>query len=326
MPDRPVAVYARQRLAEYHFGDSHPFGPQRYAAFMGGLQSSGVATQVAMEGTAEARPEDILLFHEPIHLEHVRECSLTGEGHLDMGDTPAREGIYEAAACVVGTVLRATADLVAGRYRRAFVPIAGLHHAAREMAAGFCVFNDIGIAIEALRHRHGVRRVAYVDIDAHHGDGVFYGFEYDAELIFVDLHEDGRYLYPGTGRLDEIGLGEAEGTKLNLPLDMNAGDEEFLEAWTEGAAFLREFQPEFIILQAGADCLAGDPITHLKCSSAVHRQVTRDLCAIADDYGQGRLLGLGGGGYNLANIAEAWVAVVEEMVACTPAAAAGGAG
>ena len=111
-----------------------------------------------------------------------------------------------------------------GECRRAFVPIAGLHHAARDRAAGFCVFNDCGVAIELLK-RAGLKRIAYVDIDAHHGDGVFYAFEDDPAVIFADLHEDGRYLYPGTGMAEEIGKGAARGMKLNVPLPPGADDQ-----------------------------------------------------------------------------------------------------
>jgi len=203
---------------------------------------------------------------------------------------------------------------MAGECRRAFVPIAGLHHARRDRAAGFCVFNDCGIAIEALRAEHGVRRVAYVDIDAHHGDGVFYAFEDDPELCFADLHEDGRYLYPGTGAADETGRGAAAGTKLNIPMPPDADDGAFREQWQRVEGFVRAARPEFILLQCGADSLAGDPITHLRYSAAAHGHAAARLCRLADECCQGRLLALGGGGYNLGNLASAWTAVVAAMV------------
>ena len=125
--------------------------------------------------------------------------SASGEGYLDGGDTPAFRGIFEAACDVVGASLVATDAVMAVSASRAFVPIAGLHHAGRAHAAGFCVFNDCGVVIEHLKRVHGLARIAYVDIDAHHGDGVYYGFEDDPALIFADLHEDGEFLYPGTG-------------------------------------------------------------------------------------------------------------------------------
>jgi acetoin utilization protein AcuC len=200
-----------------------------------------------------------------------------------------------------------------GECRRAFVPIAGLHHAARDRAAGFCVFNDCGVAIEQLK-RAGLKRVAYVDIDAHHGDGVFYGFEEDAAVIFADLHEDGRYLYPGTGFAGETGRGLAAGTKLNVPLPPGADDAVFAQRWPAVLAHLEKFAPEFVLLQCGADSIAGDPITHLRFSPAVHGRAARELGELADRLGHGRLLALGGGGYNRTNLAQAWTAVVENLM------------
>ncbi len=183
---------------------------------------------------------------------------------------------------------------MSGQCRRAFVPIAGLHHAGRDHAAGFCVFNDCGVAIELLRKTSGLERIAYVDIDAHHGDGVFYAFEDDPGVIFADMHEDGRYLYPGTGSRTETGKGAAEGTKLNDPMAPGSDDSAFDEAWPRVIAHVEKFEPEFIILQCGADSLEGDPITHLRYTSGSHGKAARELAQLADRLGHGRVLGLGG--------------------------------
>jgi len=207
---------------------------------------------------------------------------------------------------------------MAGEAAHAFVPIAGLHHARRDGAAGFCVFNDCGILIEYLKQVYGLGRIAY-DIDAHHGDGVFYAFTEDAAVWIADVHEDGRFLYPGTGFADETGLGAAVGTKLNLPLKPGAGDEDFRRAWAEVEQHLQRASPEFVILQCGADSLAGDPIAHLQLSAAAHAYAARRLCHIAAEYGHGRLIALGGGGYNRCNLATAWCAVLEQMIGDVPA-------
>ena len=137
---------------------------------------------------------------------------------MDNGDTPAIQGLYESSLAVVGASLFVTEEIISGRFKRAFVPIAGLHHAKRDSAGGFCVFNDIGVVIETLREIHEINRIAYIDIDAHHGDGVFYSYEEDPDLIFVDVHEDGRFLFPGTGFPEEIGIGPAKGTIKNISL------------------------------------------------------------------------------------------------------------
>lgn len=309
-----VRVYYGEALAAYGFGSGHPFGPDRLEAFWRETVRQGLDQRVEAASPAAAAEEEIARFHTCEYIARVKRRSATGEGYLDYGDTPAFRGVYEAAATVVGTVLDALKAILDERCERAFVPIAGLHHARRDAAAGFCVFNDLGVAIETLRRVHGIQRVAYIDVDAHHGDGVFYAFEDDPDLIFADIHEDGRYLYPGTGHAHETGRGRAEGTKLNLPLPPGAGDVEFLQAWTQVEEFVRRGRPEFILLQAGADSLAGDPITHLQYSPAAHAHAAQRLAALADEYCRGRLLATGGGGYSRANLAAAWNEVVKGLL------------
>ena len=306
----PVRLYHGEALARYGFGHGHPFGPDRLAAFWREVQTPGLDRRAALAEPRLASAAELARFHTPEYLAQVQRQSKSGEGFLDYGDTPAFPGVYEAAAYVVGTTLDAVAQSVAGTAPRAFIPIAGLHHARRDSAAGFCVFNDIGAAIETLRAVHNIRRIAYVDIDAHHGDGVFYAFEDDPDLIFADLHEDGRYLYPGTGAAEETGRGAARGTKLNIPMPPGADDKAFLKEWPRVEEFVRAGRPEIILLQAGADSLAGDPITHLRYSPAAHAHTARALAKLADEHCHGRIVAMGGGGYNRENLARAWTAVV----------------
>jgi len=305
-----VLLVSGDEIARYGFGDGHPFGPDRHEAFMRELHNCGMDGRV-LRGTARAATrEELEWFHSPSYVDLVRERSGSGLGYLDSGDTPAFRGVYEAASHVVGATLAAVEAVMAGKARRAFIPIAGLHHAAPDHAAGFCVFNDCGIAAHLLRKRHGLKRVAYVDIDAHHGDGVFYAFEDDPDLVFADIHEDGRYLYPGTGHANETGAGAARGTKLNLPLMPGATDAEFHEAWARVEEYLLAARPEFILFQCGADSLGGDPITHLQFTEDAHAHAAARLCDIADQLGHGRVVAMGGGGYNRRNLARAWTRVV----------------
>jgi len=309
-----LCVYVGEALAAYGFGQGHPFGPDRMGVFWDRAKTLGLDRRVRVCEPQRASDEQILRFHTRDYLHRVKAQSKTGTGYLDFGDTPAFQGVYEAAATVVGTTLAAVDDVMSGRCGQAFVPIAGLHHARRDQAAGFCVFNDCGVAIETLRSQYGVRRVAYVDIDAHHGDGVFYAFADDPDLCIVDLHEDGRYLYPGTGSVEETGTGAAAGTKLNIPMPPGADDETFFRMWEQAESFLARAQPEFILLQCGADSLAGDPITDLGYTSAAHRHAAARLKALAETGARGRLVALGGGGYNRTNLAEAWTAVVAALL------------
>jgi acetoin utilization protein AcuC len=310
---RTVLLIAGPEIARYGFPHGHPFGPDRHDAFMARLEQSQVAAGLERRAARQATRAELEYFHAPAYVDRVIELSARGSGLLDAGDTPAFPGVYEAAASVVGGTLEALAAIVAGPVRRAFIPIGGLHHARRDGAAGFCVFNDCGVAIEAARRVHGLKRVAYVDIDAHHGDGVFYAFEADPDLVFADTHEDGRFLYPGTGARSETGRGPAIGTKLNIPLPPGAGDDVFLSAWEEIELHIDAARPELILLQCGADSLGGDPITHLRLTAEAHAHAARRLGVLADRHAAGRLLAMGGGGYNRANLALAWTRVVEEL-------------
>ncbi|MDH3370970.1 MAG: acetoin utilization protein AcuC [Gammaproteobacteria bacterium] len=309
-----MLTYYGEALASYGFGRGHPFGPDRLEAFWREMTRQGLDRRTGLGTPVACTEQELALFHTGEYIARVQHQSKTGEGYLDYGDTPAFPGVYEAGAVVVGSVLNGLKKIIAGACQRVFVPIAGLHHARRDSASGFCVFNDIGVLIEALR-KHGIARVAYVDIDAHHGDGVFYSFEDDPDLIFADIHEDGRYLYPGTGAATETGTGKALGTKLNLPMEPGADDAAFHRVWPRVEEFVRAGKPEFIILQAGADSIAGDPITHMHFTPAVHAHATTRLCALADEFCQGRIIATGGGGYNRANLARAWTGVVEAMLA-----------
>ena len=309
----PVYVYRGDEIARYGFGDDHPFGPDRHHVFHSALADADLGDAIRYASPRRAIVDELLLFHSADYIDFVSQASVEGGGFLDGGDTPAFAGVFDRACDVVGTTLAAVDAVMAGEASQAFVPIAGLHHAGRGHAAGFCVFNDCGVAVEYLRDRYDLNRIAYVDIDAHHGDGVFYGFEDDPDLIFADIHEDGRFLYPGTGAASETGRGEAEGTKMNVPLPPGAGDSEFNEVWPGVMDYLRAARPEFILLQCGADSLDGDPITHLQFSEASHARAATDLRALAENQCDGRLVAMGGGGYNRQNLARAWTRVVEAL-------------
>ena len=310
-----VCLYYGEDLGRYGFPHGHPLGVDRQGAFFQEAVAQGLDRRAAILAPPSAARAQIERFHSPEYVDLVLRAERDGRDYLDYGDTPAFPGVYEASATVVGAALDGLGRIMRAEYRRAFQPIGGLHHAGRDGAAGFCVFNDLGVVIETLRSEHGIRRVAYVDIDVHHGDGVFYAYEEDPDLIFADLHEDGRYLYPGTGHANETGKGAATGTKLNIPLPPGAGDKAFLDAWPRVIAHLRKFHPQFILFQCGADGLEGDPLAHLRYTSQVHAYAARSLRHLADELAGGRIMAFGGGGYRRENLAKAWCAVLRELSA-----------
>ncbi|MCK5395909.1 MAG: acetoin utilization protein AcuC [Gammaproteobacteria bacterium] len=313
MKTSTCCVYLGDELAAYGFGDNHPFGPQRHHVFKDAFYQQSLDKIVDILPPVKTDQQTLELFHTHDYIQKVIEQSKFGVGYLDSGDTPAFIGMYEAASYVAGSVVDAIDQLINEHYKKAFIPIAGLHHAQRHIAAGFCVVNDCGIAIETLFRKYNLQRVAYVDIDAHHGDGVFYSFEDDPRLIFADMHEDGQFLYPGTGAISETGKAEAAGIKLNIPMPPQADDKLFFKMWSHVEKFIEKHQPEFILFQCGADSIEGDPITHLAYSEKAHAYAAQRLTEIAEKYCGGKLLAMGGGGYNHDNIAKTWTAVVNTL-------------
>jgi len=306
-----VCVVKGDGLLRYSFPPPHPFNSARAVRFWEELARQELG-EIEIEPEL-ASEEELELFHDKSHVESVRKSSSLGKGYLDDGDTPAFKGVLEAAEFAVGSTLSCVERTLSGEVDHGFNPVGGLHHARPDRSAGFCVFNDIGVAIELLRRR-GVARVLYVDIDVHHGDGVFYRYEYDSEVFIFDVHEDGRFLYPGTGRELETGEGRAEGTKMNIPLLPGEGDERIKEILSRLEVFATRAKPEFVILQCGADSLAGDPIGGLKFSKRFHSSVAKLLHDVAHRECAGRLVALGGGGYDPDNCARAWTSVVRELV------------
>jgi len=309
------AVIVGNELSAYSFGENHPLNSKRLEAFWSTLnQSESMHTgNLKLLPPALADENMVSFFHEKEYIDFVKKSSIAGSGYLDSGDTPSFKGVFDASMYVVGSTILAL-DTVVNRTNgivHAFNPIGGLHHARRNAAGGFCVFNDIGIAIFYARKNYDLKKILYVDIDAHHGDGVFYEFEDDPDLFIADIHEDGSFLYPGTGFESETGLGDAKGTKLNLPLPPGATDRDFLSAFRKIEDFVESIKFELIIFQCGADGLSGDPLTHLKYSDKSHEYGAQVVHRIAHEKSGCKIIGLGGGGYNTVNLATAWNKVVQ---------------
>lgn len=299
----------------YSFPAGNPMNASRltlFAEFLEERTAKGVPGLQVVKPLACSEKE-LLAFHTQEYINQVKEASMTGVGFLDMGDTPAFKGVYEASLYPVGSTLDGLKMVMEGNADHFFNPVGGLHHASPSEARGFCVFNDSAIAIGRALDEYKLRSVAYVDIDAHHGDGVYYEFEQDPRVIIGDIHEDGEYLYPGTGMDYEAGKGFGAGTKLNIGLAPGSGDSQFFDAFDRVEDFVRKSGPEMIFFQCGADGLAGDPITDLKYTAAVHAYAAGRLHTLAHEQCEGRLLAMGGGGYDPTNVDAAWSSVVEVL-------------
>lgn len=295
----------------YNFGRDHPLdrlGP--FLAHELAHRLIGDDPKVTVLPPPRAGREEVLLFHTPDYYERVREACEDGTGYLDLGDTPAFPGGLEASEFIVGGSLLAARRIVSGEADHSFNLGGGLHHAHPNAASGFCIFNDAAVAIAWLLGTGGLRRVAYIDIDAHQGDGVMYGFYDDDRVLAIDFHEDGDYLFPGTGGVHETGEGAAVGLKANIPLPPYAGDTDFRLAFEAIVpSLVRSFAPDVILMQCGADGHSGDPLTHLQYSLGAYRQAIDTVHGLAHEMCGGRLLLFGGGGYNLANVATAWATI-----------------
>lgn len=312
---RPTAFLYTDDFLTYDLGDRHPLQQKRLQMVHRLIGSYGL---FAPDGPVDwvtptpATEDEILGVHTPGFVEAVHRASKGDRGRylaqfgLGPGDTPAFDGMYEAAALYCGGTVDAARLVLSGRYETAFNVAGGLHHALPERAAGFCTFNDLALGIHELR-RGGCERVAYIDIDVHHGDGVQACFYDDPQVMTISLHESGRYLFPGTGFPDELGEGDAVGTSLNIPLLPYTQDEVWHEAFdavVPGA--LVAFAPDALVLQVGADAHWEDPLAHVMLSSEGWMAAIDKLLRL----GEGKpVVVTGGGGYNIRTVARLWTMV-----------------
>jgi acetoin utilization protein AcuC len=303
------ALVYDENLLSYDFGPSHPFRSIRVMLAVELIKSLGILDlpKVKVFKPRISSEEEVLLFHKKSYVEFVKRMSNLGYGLLDMGDTPAFKGCYEASLRVVGASLFGVDLVMKEEANHAFNPAGGLHHAHPESASGFCIFNDPAICVAYLKKKYNVKKIMYLDIDAHHGDGVMYGFYSDPSLLDIDFHEDGRYLFPGTGFIDEFGEKDAKGYKINVPLPPHTYDEAFLMAFNELVPMLtKSFKPEIILMQCGIDAHFGDRLAHLELTTKAYIEAISIVHKLAHEVCNGKLIMFGGGGYNFSNVTRCW--------------------
>ena len=304
----PSVIY-HPAYRTYSFGNDHPFSPLRVDMMLDLLEALG--QRVEMVEPEPASREEILGVHSEDYVRRVEElsagvevpdCQVFG---LGTPDTPAFPGMDGAARWLVGGALHGARLICDHGAKRVLQLGGGLHHAQKSLASGFCIYNDLAIAINRLTS-HGFS-VAYVDIDVHHGDGVQQILYEDRRVMTISLHESGKFLFPGSGNIHELGSGIARGLKLNLPLQPFTEGESYLELFEQVLPVaLSHFRPSVLVVQAGADAHFADPLADLMLTTQDFEVIFRRLLELADAFTAGRVLFTLGGGYSPDAVPRIW--------------------
>jgi acetoin utilization deacetylase AcuC-like enzyme len=310
------------RFADHVTGPHHPERPDRIRAVWRAVRESGLLDLpdpwpdfsldlglkrqdaiklVSLGAPQPVTDESLLAVHTPAHLAHVQRVCAAGGGVLDLGDTPVGAASCDVARLAAGAVLRCCDAVISGEVKRAFAAVRPPgHHAEPDRAMGFCLFSNVAVAARHLQRRHGVGRVAVVDFDVHHGNGTQAAFEADPTVLFISLHQDPRTLYPGSGYAWETGTGPGAGYTLNIPFRPGADDEDYLHAIeAQVLPELDKFRPEVLMLSAGFDAHAEDPLAQVQLSEEGFEHITRLLVESANRHCAGRVVSALEGGYNL---------------------------
>jgi acetoin utilization protein AcuC len=308
---RACVVYD-ESLTSYDFGPTHPMNPIRVDLTISLAEQLGVLKGLPRVPAPDATDEDLLTVHEPAMIAAVKAASADPtKGDLAFGlgseDNPTFTNMHEASRHVVGASIEAARQVWTGQVEHAANIAGGLHHAMPDRASGFCVYNDVAVAIRWLLDQ-GAQRVAYVDVDAHHGDGVEHVFYDDPRVLTISLHETGQMLFPGTGFPSDSGGPHAEGSAVNVALPPGTSDAGWLRAFHAVVpALLREFAPDVLVTQQGCDSHRDDPLAHLALSVDGQRASYVALHDLAHEVAGGRWIALGGGGYSVVDVVpRAW--------------------
>jgi len=316
------ALVYHEDFLRYDFGAEHALRQTRVQLARDLIAAYGL---LGPDRAQELRPAPaderaLRLVHSDEYLDVVRKLSRSPSdvsyAHgLGTPDNPVFAGMYEAAALQTGATRLACEEVASGRRLRAMNLGGGFHHAMPNRASGFCIFNDLGVGIKSLLEGDGIKRVLYVDVDAHHADGVQAIFYEDPRVMKISLHEDGHYLFPGSGFTDEIGAGPGRGYAVNVPLPPYTRDVSYLYAFQEIVPPLaRAFRPDVLVSQLGADGHHLDPLTHLMLTTdsyeavgRIHDELSKELCG-------GRWIATGGGGYEITAVARVWTVLFSKML------------
>jgi acetoin utilization protein AcuC len=317
-----VLLVWNEELLTYDLGATHPMAPGRLEFTMALAHDLGLLAgrDLRIEAPRPASCDVLQLVHEPAYVAAVRgvarHCSLQVHDPFGLGseDNPIFDGMHEASALVTGATVDAAMAVRSGAAQHAVNLAGGLHHAMPARASGFCIYNDAAVAIASLL-ADGVQKVAYVDLDAHHGDGVEAAFYRDPRVLTISLHESGYTAFPGTGFASESGHGAAEGTSVNVALPPGTGDAGWLRAFHAVVPpLVRAFEPQILITQLGCDTHRLDPLAQLELSVDAHRHSYAALHQLAHEVTGGRWIAVGGGGYEIVQVVpRSWTHLLAEI-------------
>jgi acetoin utilization protein AcuC len=307
--------------AIYDHGPEHPLRPERVLLTWSLIEAFGLDAPPKVL-PLKCRPADdatIELVHTAAFIDATKRAGHGEPGDwrrfgYGPGDNPIFDRMHEAGALVVGATVEAARAVWTGQVGHAFNAAGGLHHSMPERASGFCVYDDPAVGIAWLLE-HGAERVAYVDVDVHHGDGPQFVFWNEPRVLTVSIHESGEFLFPGTGFIEERGGPDAEGTAVNVPLPPATGDSAWLQALGGVTPdIVRRFGPEVLVTQLGCDTHATDPLAHFRLTTGAYREAAKLLHALAHEAAEGRWVATGGGGYQWARVVpRAWTIAFAEM-------------
>jgi acetoin utilization protein AcuC len=328
LSDSVVLVVVEDIARKYDFGSSHPLRPERVLLTYQNIRKLDLLYRpnVREVKSRSATDAEILAVHDGDFVETVKGIDsgeLDERRGLEFGlgtsDDPIFRDMHEASAAVCGASVVAAEEVAVGRAQHSFNPAGGLHHARRREASGFCIYNDPAVAIAKLLDLHPDWRVAYLDIDVHHGDGVQWIFYEDPRVLTISFHQSGAYLYPGTGFENETGAGRAVGTAGNVPLLPYTGGADYLWALERVLPALTEaFRPQVLVAQLGADTHHGDPLANLGLTMAAYPRLARLIHEVVHDICENRWVATGGGGYQFDSVVpKVWTIHWAEMVGAT---------
>jgi acetoin utilization deacetylase AcuC-like enzyme len=305
------------RFLDHQTGKSHVECPARLEVVLETLEQSHLLPQLQPLQFSSATIGQLALVHDPAYIDIVR--MLCDEGFTFAGDsaTSICRSSFEVAALATGGVLAACDAVIAGQIDRAFCAVRPPgHHAGVDQAMGFCLFNHVAVAAEHLLGRHGLQRVAIVDLDAHHGNGTQNIFESRSDVLYISVHERPESLpFPGSGHSHESGRGAGRGSTLNVPLDRGSNTSVYLNALECSVLpTLERFKPEFLLLSTGFDALAWDRVANLSLQVESFGRITAPLVALADRHARGRLVSVLEGGYDLGHLGAAVVSHIRELL------------